>query len=271
MSNKDLYKQAFSVLHASEDLHIPKQRKLVYKKIPKIVVAVICLVVILGGIGTYAASRFLSTKQIATEMNDLSVKKAFVGNNVTQLNEMQRSHGYDVTLLGIVTSDDSSIATLEGHEIEIIKDNTYIAFAVEKDDGSAIIEGQKKFNVVPLIQGTVLAEIMAPLLGGCDTYSFIEQGGLYEVVAMPNMEIFADRGVWLGITDADEVQKVFVLNPKDDRYRVTSEDNNMAVLFQLPLDATKADTKRAEERLEQYKEGQKAADALQVLEEEIGK
>ena len=45
----------------------------------------------------------------------------------------------------------------------------------------------------------------------------------------------------------------------------------MAVLFQLPLDATKADTKRAEERLEQYKEGQKAADALQVLEEEIGK
>lgn len=108
MNNKEKYKQAFSVLHASEHISLEDimSEKRSYRQRSKVVAAVVCTVILLGSGSVYAANHYLNPSQIVDEISaDSALSKAFADKDAITINETQTSNGYDITLLGLVSGE----------------------------------------------------------------------------------------------------------------------------------------------------------------------
>ena len=80
MNNKEKYKQAFSVLHASEHISLEDamSRKRSYRSRRRVAAAAACTVILLGSGSAYAAYHYLSPSQIVDEISaDSALSKAF--------------------------------------------------------------------------------------------------------------------------------------------------------------------------------------------------
>lgn len=72
-------------------------------------VAVIGILVV-GSASAYAAYRYLTPSQVADQMTeDGALAKAFESKDAITINETQKSAGYEITLMGIVTGKDLSV------------------------------------------------------------------------------------------------------------------------------------------------------------------
>ena len=100
------------------------------RKVPAVAAAVIC-VVLLGSITVAAAHRYLSPSEVAVEIEDNTLKNAFLSENAVLVNETQESGGYYITLLGSVAGKNiSDYLSTDGQGIP--KDNKiYTVVAIE--------------------------------------------------------------------------------------------------------------------------------------------
>lgn len=250
MNNKEKYKQAFSVLHASEHISLEDimSEKRSYRQRSKVVAAVVCTVILLGSGSVYAANHYLNPSQIVDEISaDSALSKAFADKDAITINETQTSNGYDITLLGLVSGEKLGLYVPDETKKEVSDKHSYAALAISKSDGSKM--SNRNFCVSPLINGEAFTDVNAATLNVGLSW-FEKDGVIYELIECDNLEIFADRGVYLSLVDdfGDEVA-AFRMDEATGKYHKVKDYAGTSALFTLPLDKDKADTMAADKFL----------------------
>ena len=254
MNNKEKYKQAFSVLHASEHISLEDimSEKRSYRQRSKVVAAVVCTVILLGSGSVYAANHYLNPSQIVDEISaDSTLSKAFADKDAITINETQTSNGYDITLLGLVSGEKLGLYVPDETKKEVSDKHSYAALAISKSDGSKM--SNRNFCVSPLINGEAFTDVNAATLNVGLSW-FEKDGVIYELIECDNLEIFADRGVYLSLVDnfGDEVA-AFRMDEATGKYHKVEDYAGTSALFTLPLDKDKADTVAADKFLASLK------------------
>lgn len=255
MTDKERYKQAFSSLHASGhiSLEVNMNHNRKFHPTRKLIAASACAILLLGGSSAYAAYHFLSPSQIADEVADNgALSRAFAGEDAVSVNETQQSNGYDITLLGLVSGEKLELCVPQETRENVSKSHTYAAVAIAKSDGTDM--EYRNFFVAPLINGVSVLDANAATMDETLTW-FCKDGVLYELIECDDLEIFADRGVQLGIVDSfGSETAAFRMDNESGSYRKVEDYAGTIALFTLPLDTTKADSAAAEEYLKKLEE-----------------
>lgn len=221
-------------------------------QIKKMAAAVAVCVLAVGSITAYAAYHFLTPSQIAAEVADNhALAKAFESEDAVLVNETQTSGNYEITLLGLVSGSDLALC-VDGDEAEGLKDGrTYAAVAVKRTDG--MIKQEERKCISPLLNGV---EWMVANNGTMDVglHWFEKEGVIYELLECDNLEMFAGRGVQVGVVDefCDETE-AFFLDRKTGAYKKKEDYTGTNALFDLPLDKAKADEQAADAYIEKLK------------------
>lgn len=228
-----------------------KERIKMKKNNMKKIVAAACVgLAAVGSVSVYAAYRYLSPSQIAEEVSDNgALAKAFESKDAVLVNETQQTNGYDITFLGLVSGENLDIYVPEDIAMRLNKSHTYAAVAVAKSDGMEM--EYRDFCVSPLINGVSFSVANNATLDALLTF-FEQDGIMYYLIECDNLEIFANRGVQLGVVDSfgDETS-AFVMNTETGVYEKNADYEKTNALFNLPLEKEKADDIAAENYLKE--------------------
>lgn len=262
MTNKEKYKQAFSVLHASNNISLEvnkdMNRKKVFNPSRKLATACMCAALMMGtGLTVYAAYHFLTPSQVASEMYESSsIADAFEGENAIQINESAESNGYVITLLGITSGTGlNKYFDDDGNQIE--KNETYAVIAIENSDGTAMPDtsdanyDMNNVLVTPFIGGQEPWKINIYTLDG--GYTEITRDGIvYRLISCKNLDMFADRGVYVGVCEKiSDIKEAYTLNSETGSIEANNDFDGLNVLFRLPLNESSANKDEADQVLDQ--------------------
>lgn len=245
-----------------------EEKKMINNKKNMVAAAAVTLCVALAGGGTaYAAYRYLTSSEVADSVsNNDSLAKAFESEDAISINEVQKSGDYAFKLMGIVTGSDLAPYVSDDSRNEIDSKKTYITMAISMNDGSQM--PNRNFCISPLIGGVPFSVANN---GTLDTQLiwFEQDGVIYELVECDNLEMFADRGVWISAVDSfgDEAH-AYVLN-EDGSYTKNSSYEGFSALFKIPFDVSKADKAAADEYLKNL-ESENAVDTEQNAGDDAG-
>lgn len=225
------------------------------KRFPAAVFAAACILA-LGSITAVAAHRYLSPGEVATEVNDDALKNAFLGEDAVLVNETQESGGYRITLIGSVAGRNISDYLETDGDGAVQEDKIYTIVAIERADGTPMPDtssdeyGKECFYTSHYIRGLNPKEYSIMSMGGGYT-EFIKDGVMYRLLCMDNIGMFADRGIYVGVStgtfydsDAYRYDESTGSISRNERY------DGVNALFELPVDKSKADPAAAAAYLE---------------------
>ena len=219
-------------------------------------VAIAVAVLAVGGGTTYAAWRYLTPQESAVALKDNKLADAFSGEDAILVNETHTYGDYRTTLIGIVSGKDlTDYAMTTGGEIRA--DRSYWLLAIEHADGTPMPDtgsteyGKETFLTSPFIQGLEPWKYNVYTFGG--GYSeFVQDGVMYRMAECDNLELFADKEVYLCLADENSVGVINEAYNYDEATGKISRNeayDGCNALFTLPLDRAKADPKKAESYL----------------------
>ncbi len=214
------------------------------RKIMRIPVMIAALIAILA-VTAFALTALLSPKEAATRSGNAALAGAFDSDGAITLNESAQTGDYTVTLLGIVSGKG-----LTEYDKEAQEDKSYIVASVAYTDGRKITEaGETGITFSPLVSGYKPWQVNAWTLGG--GYSaFVHEGVNYFIFDCANLEIFADRTVYLAAYEGMAPSaEIFTMNENGEISFAEGFDKPHA-MFTLPLDPAKADPDAAGKLLE---------------------
>lgn len=232
-------------------------RKPLFKTVP-IMAALLTAVLATGGLTAYAAWQYLTPNQVAEQFEDKKLAQAFSSRDASVINKSQICGDYKITLLGMISGENlSDYATEVDGQIQT--DRTYTVVSIEKRDGTPMPktsdpEYDNGFLITPFIKGENPAGLNIFHMGGGSSM-MVQDGIEYRIIENDNIEVFADRGVYLGVLDSGFYDiEAYNFNKKTGE--ITRNDNYEGVnaLFELPLDKSKADEKAAQEQIEEWKD-----------------
>ena len=226
-------------------------------RFPKLATTV-CALVLLCSITTVAAIKYFAPSEIAMEIEDKTLANAFESESAVLINETQSFKNYNVTLLGWVSGEDLTdfVSESDTAAFELATGRSYIVTAIEKSDGTAMPNtsdndyGKTPFFVSPYIKGENPAFVNAFTLNG--GYSeIVKDGVMYRILECDTIEIFADKGVYLGISTSTFYDATaYNWNETDGTLTANPDYEGVNALFTLPLDKTKADPEVAKQYLD---------------------
>lgn len=222
------------------------------KKWTAAVAAAACVLAVSVSVG--AATRFLSNREVAQELGYDRIAEAFNDGDAIEINETQSYGGYDVTLMGITSG--KNLCETELSQDDIGEDKTYVVVAIAKSDGTPMADDteQEAFFVSPLIQGLNPVNYNAITMNGGYAQTVVD-GVCYRIAECDNVECFADRKLYLCVMDDVFYNKEAYNYDKDSgEISVNQDYEGMNLLFDLPLDASKADPEKASEFIESMDE-----------------
>jgi hypothetical protein len=220
---------------------------------PILVFIIIICALLFCSVAAFAAWKFLAPKDIALGYGDKQLAKAFESDDAILLDESQTYGDYTVTLLGTVSGTNITDFAAEGEHVN--PDKTYATVAIARTDGapmpgpSSAEYGKPPFFVSPLVQGLNPVKYnIVTMKGG---YSEIVKNGiLYRMIECDNVEIFADRKIYLCVTNSVFYDRdAYNFNEDTGEITASSEYKGMNLLFDLPLNKNKADKEAAEQYL----------------------
>lgn len=213
--------------------------------------ACVLLVTVTAG----AAARYLRTDEVAERTENATIADAFKGENATEINESGEAGDYRFTLMGITTAD--RLSQLDESGPSLTAGSTYVVMAVERLDGTPMPSTQEEaYNdlelfISPLIQGLTPWQYNMASMGGEHT-TFVEDGVLYRVIGCDDVSMFADRKLYLCViddtfydTNAYHYDEATGLIARNESYQ------GINLLFELPIDSTKADPDGAAQYLKE--------------------
>lgn len=209
-------------------------------------------ILVAGSASVYAAWRYLSPQQVAQTNEDKKLAAAFDSEDAVMLGEVQEYGNYRITLLGIVSGKNLSEYIAEDEKENVLDDRTYVVTAIENKDGtprpdtSADNYGEDPFFVSPLIQGLNPAIFNSVTMSG-GYFETVENGVQYRVAECDNVEKFADRQVYLCVSDGNFYNNnAYTYDEQTGSISRNEQYQGVNALFTLPLDASKADKAAAE-------------------------
>lgn len=204
-----------------------------------------------GSVSAYAAYRYLTPSQVADEITDGgALAKAFESKDAVLVNETQKTAGYDITLMGLVSGKDLMPVAPEDSLDSISKEKTYAVLAIAKEDGSPMPGMQDDdyqiFCASALVKGKSFMDVNNGTLNA-GAYAFEQDGVQYQILECDNLEIFANIGVYVGVVENfGEESHAFTMDKETGEYRVNESYDGVKALFAIPLDKSKADDAAAE-------------------------
>jgi hypothetical protein len=173
-------------------------------------------------------------------MIDPAIAGSFDNDSAVEINESQVSGDYLITLLGMAQGDKISGLTNEGKPLT--GNHTYLAVKIERADGSSFSE-VGSLHILPMISGEKPWRVS---LGGYSQGGRFENGVLYTLIDVENLEYFADRTVYLAVMDTPFYDHgKFIYDETSGKIRINPQYAGVITLFELPLDESKADPEKA--------------------------
>ncbi len=217
------------------------------KKLVVAAVAAICLLFIPAS--AYAAYKYLMPKEVAKEVEDKKLEQSFEQKG-TKVMQTVTDGAYKTTYLGHVTGE--SLSDRTGSAWELSPDRIYVAVAIEKADGTAMQqEDGNSLFVSPLIQGLAPWTYNIVTMNG----SYVEKvinGVLYRIIECDNIAVFADKELYLAVADTMFFSnEAYQYEEATGKITPKKEYEGTNILFQLSLDPSGADAKKAKEYLDQ--------------------
>lgn len=216
------------------------------KKYIAAAVVAVCLLVI--PVSVYAAYKYLLPKDAARKMDDSKLGQAFEENGKDVLQTVTDG-SYKVTYLGHVTGE--TISDRTGSSWDLHPDRLYVAVVVEKADGTEMTYEDDIF-VSPLIQGLAPWKYNIATMNGSYMANIID-GVLYRIIECDNIEMFADRKLYLAVSNTRFFSnEAYNFDEVTGEITVNEAFEKTNVLFDLKLDSSKADPVKAKEYLDQF-------------------
>lgn len=215
-------------------------RKEFYMK--KAVVAAVMAICILALSGTaYAAYKWMNAKQVAESFGENKLAEQFGKSEADVLYE--ESDKYRATYLGMV-SGEKLITGMEGTDDK----KSYIVAAVERKDGKAITYDDG-IVISPFIKGINPMKFNIYSMGG-GAQSEILDGVLYFITECDNLEIFADKGVYIAVMDGPNMGTAYNMDESTGLIKKAADYKGLNMLFEIELDVSKADADKYFKQLE---------------------
>ena len=226
------------------------------------------VVIVAGSVSAYAAWRYLTPEQVAQTAEDQKLAAAFEGEDAVAVNAVQEYGNYRITLLGIVSGKNLSQYAGWDENGDVLDDRTYVVTAIENADGTPRPDtseegyGEDPFFVSPLIEGLNPAIYNSVTMDG--GYSeMVEDGIQYRIAECNNVEMFADRQVYLCVNDGSIYNnEAYLYDEASGSIKRNEEYQGVNALFILPLDKSKADKEAADKYVKEFeKEWNQEADS----------
>lgn len=254
---------------AKETEHMTKRKT----KLPAGIVAAV-LTLIVASVGVFAGWKYLAPEKVAEEVfADELLSKAFQTEDAILINETQECAGYRFTLLGIVSGKGLSEYTDWDEQGNIVDERTYVITAIENADGTPRPDvsdeayGQDTFYVSPYIKGLSMTDYNAHTLGGGYSEDVVD-GIQYRILECDNVEMFAKRGIYLGINEGSFYDsEAFVMDSVTGEIITNEAYEGVNAVFELPIPAFKGDEAAAEAYIKEKMAAENAAEETGLPEE----
>jgi len=212
-----------------------------------ILVAVVMLVM---SVSAYAATQLFSSKQVAEHLGEQILALAFESSDAIEINQTVASGDYNFTLHGIVSG--AGLKGLNSAEEQINPARSYAVVSIAKEDGSPMPStsdpeyGKEPFFVSPLVKGLKPWQVNILTMHGGYSETVVD-GIMYRLIECDDVEMFADRGVYLAIIGGETFynKDAFTYNEATGKVTPNQAYTGTSLLFDLPLDKAKADPAKA--------------------------
>ena len=202
----------------------------------------------------YAAAHWLSAKEVTKNLGSEELSRYFEISDVEQTCQMGE---YRFALLGVA----ASVKLSEQFLGDVSGDSTYVVVAAEKVDGTPVTE--ETFVASPLIQGMDPAEFNIYSMGGGATY-YIENGIYYMIVCCDSIEMFADKQIYLAITQGPDYKVGYRYDESSGLISRNESFDGINALFEVQLDESKADFGAQQEYLNRMKQSEDSSAQIPV-------
>lgn len=247
--DQELNKKILQTAKERENMNIKR-----FRKFPAVAAA--CLLLICSSITVFATWKYLAPKDVAIEYGNQQLAKAFESDDAIIVNETQSYGKYNVTVLGVVSGSNLSEFCSNGDNVR--SDRTYAVVAISKTDGTPMPKisddeyGKEPFFISPLIQGLNPNKYNIVTMNG-GYYDSVKDGILYRLLDCDNVELFADREIYLCVGNSTFFERnAYVFNEETGKITPNDNYNGMNLLFKLPLDAKKADKEAAQKYVDEF-------------------
>lgn len=209
-----------------------------------------CVLAVSVSVG--AATRIMNSREVAQALGDEEILKAFSGQDAIEINETQSYGGYDVTLLGVTSG--KKLQETDLSQSDIGDDKTYAVVAIAKSDGTPMLPEEdlqrESFFVSPLIQGLNPLNFNAITMNGGYAETVLN-GVRYRIAECDNVEYFADHKMYLCVMEGVFYdQAAYHYDRESGEISVNEDYEGINLLFDLPMDESKADPDKAAEYIE---------------------
>lgn len=219
-------------------------------------VALCCLCA--GGVA--AAGHFLAPTQVAQQMEQRDLSALFAGPDAVQVEETKQAGDYTVTLLGLTSGANvTEYWSSDWEETDAPRGRSYAVLAVSRRDGTPMADLDAETPDV-----TVSNSLVSPVLGAPDcplmdynVYTMngarrdlVEEGVHYILVETDLLEPFADKNPQLAVvlnsTDGiSDLLNGYTQDPETGTIAPKAGMESRCLLFDLPIDESKADPEQA--------------------------
>ena len=243
-----------SILNRAEERNSMNR---VYRKRISAGVMVAALTLVMS-VTAIAATQFFSSDQVAVQLGEKMLAKAFESKDAIEINQSAVSGDYKFTLHGIVSGAGLKELNESNSTNEIHPERTYAVVSIARQDGRPMPKtsdpeyGEESFFISPLIKGLKPWQVnIASMRGG---YSEVVLNGIqYRLIECDDVEMFADRGVYLAVSSGSPFynSEAFAYNESTGEVTAKSDYDGVSLLMDLPLDKAKADPAKAEAYLKE--------------------
>ena len=266
-----MYKeQLFEAIHEIDDKYVTEaienisnqNKKLKIKTFIKVAIFILCFLAVSGT--AYAAYRILSAREVASQFEEEKLADKF--SDLSSNPIIEENSTYRGAYLGEVSGKNLCRDNIKANE-----EKTYFVVAVERKDGQKISE-EEKIIVSPFVKGIAPWQFNIYTMGG-NAISQVSDHILYSLYECDNLEIFADKGVYLGVTDQVPKTDSYQFDEKTGIITRNNDYPGLNLLFQLDLDVSKADSSKAKKYLQELettpKENHNSDDSSQITNDHI--
>lgn len=205
-----------------------------------------------------AAAKYLTGRQVMQQLERLpEEQEAFL--DAIVINESKEAGEYRFTLLEIASGDKIMKEREFGCSLE--EKVSYVIIAIERLDGKPMPKPledsfleQEKFFISPLIQGLLPFRYNIATMHG-KGMGTVKDGVFYRIISCDNIEKFADRKAYLCISNTSSYDiEAYYYNEDSGEISRNEDYKGINLLFDLPLDKTKADPEAAKEYIRAMEE-----------------
>lgn len=265
LPEKKLNDQILRRVKEKKDMKQEQEQVCYKRRIPAAALITACMLILCSSTAL-AVYRYLSPAEVATETNDNALQKAFLGEDAILVNETQESGGYKVTLIGSVAGKNISDFLMKNGKGEVLEDRIYTIITIERADGTPMPDtssdeyGKVCFFASHYIHGLDPNVYNIMSMNGSYT-EFVNNGVQYRILDMDNIEMFADRGIYVGVNSGTFYDRnAYIYNESTGEMSCNESYTGVNVLFRLPVDVSKADPAAAEAYLKTFEESMNEPD-----------